>query len=66
MKKEFTKMDYFLAGCMGVCLISYIASCFIGSPIENIKDMISYFGVGLGLTGGVSAISSKFNKSEGE
>ena len=70
MKKEFTKMDYFLAGCMGVCLISYIASCFMGEPIENIKDLITYFGVGLGLTGTSVIVNSltndSKNKSEGE
>jgi len=65
MKKEFTKMDYFLASCMFICLISYIASCFNGSPIEQIKDLITYFGVGLGLTGG-TVILTNLTKEKGE
>jgi len=69
MKKEFTKMDYFLAGCIGLCLISYIISCFMGKPIDNIKDLIFYFGFPLGLGGAVvvtNLVSDSKNKSEGE
>jgi len=67
MKKEFTKMDYFFAFCMLICLLSYIGSCFLKIPLDTVKDLIFYFGVGLGLTGGGTIANNlKEKNSEGE
>jgi len=52
MKKEFTKMDWFFAACVAMCLLAYLYSCLNGKPIEQIKDMMQYFGLGLGLGAG--------------
>jgi len=58
MKREFTKMDWFFAICMAACLLAYLYSCLTGKPIEQIKDMMQYFGVGLGLTAGKIVINN--------
>jgi len=50
--KEFTKMDWFFAGCVAVCLSTYLYTCVTGKPNEQIKDMMQYFGLGLGLGAG--------------
>jgi len=51
--KEFTKMDWFFAGCMAVCLTTYLYTCLIGKPLDNIKELIFIFGTSIGLaTGG--------------
>jgi len=52
MKKDFTKMDWFFAVCVAVCLLAYLYSCLTGNPMEQIKDMMQYFGLGLGLGAG--------------
>jgi hypothetical protein len=48
--KNLTTMDLALLVGMGICTLAYIASCFIGQPIEQVKELIFYFGIGLGLT----------------
>ena len=51
--KEFTKMDWFFAGCMAICLTTYLYTCLIGKPLDNIKELIFIFGTSIGLaTGG--------------
>jgi len=50
--KEFTKMDWFFAACMAVCLTTYLYTCLIGKPLDNIKELIFIFGTSIGLSVG--------------
>jgi len=49
MDKTISGMDICLAAGMGVCLAAYLYSCLMGAPIDEIKQLIFYFGLGLGL-----------------
>jgi len=64
--KEFTKMDWFFAGCMTVCLTTYLYTCLIGKPLDNIKELIFIFGTSIGLATGSrfysNLVSSEKNK----
>jgi len=64
--KEFTKMDWFFAACMAVCLTTYLYTCLIGKPLDNIKELIFIFGTSIGLaTGGrlySNLVSAETNK----
>ena len=50
--KEFTKMDWFFAACMAVCLTTYLYTCLIGKPLDNIRELIFIFGTSIGLAAG--------------
>jgi len=50
--KEFTKMDWFFAACMAICLATYLYTCLIGKPLDNIKELIFIFGTSIGLATG--------------
>jgi hypothetical protein len=50
MELKISKMDIFLAGCMGACLLAYFAGHFMGKPFPEALDMLKYFGIGLGLS----------------
>ena len=64
--KEFTKMDWFFAGCMAICLTTYLYTCLICKPLDNIKELIFIFGTSIGLaTGGrfySNLVSAETNK----
>lgn len=47
--KTISKTDIFLAGCMGICLLAYLAGHFTGQPFPEAMDAMKYFGLGLGL-----------------
>jgi len=64
MKTEFTKMDWFLAICMALCLLVYLYSCVNGEPAEQVKDLMQYFGIGLGLTAGKTVVNNIVTSSK--
>jgi len=63
MKKEFTKMDWFFAACMAVCLATYLYTCLAGKPLDSIRELIFIFGTSIGLAaGGRFLVGSEMNK----
>ena len=49
MNVQLNKADMFLAGCIGTCLLAYIAGHFIDRPFPEAMEAVKYFGLGLGL-----------------
>ncbi len=51
---KFTKMDIALFAGLYTCLVAFLAACFYPGITTDlraeIKDLIFYFGLGLGLT----------------
>jgi hypothetical protein len=50
MDLKISKMDIFLSGCMGICLLAYLAGHFVDKPFPEAMDAMKYFGIGLGLS----------------